>query len=78
MNETFFEGVKIEQVVLSTGARIGLPVRYYDWSVIMAHFPTPTAAVRKLLPTNKLKPAQLMQERPYFLWWRWSIAKSLM
>ncbi|MDH7475782.1 MAG: acetoacetate decarboxylase family protein [Anaerolineae bacterium] len=59
MEETFFAGVKIEQVELSTGVRIGLPVRYYDWAAIMAHFPAPAAAVRKLLPTNKLKPAQL-------------------
>lgn len=60
MEEIFFAGVKIEQVELSTGVRIGLPVRYYDWSAIMAHFPVPAAAVRKLLPTNKLKPAQLV------------------
>jgi hypothetical protein len=33
-----------------------LPVRYYDWSGIMAHFPVSAAAVRELLPTNKLKP----------------------
>jgi len=60
VDETFFAGVRIEEVELSTGVRIGLPVRYYDWSVIMAHFPVPTTTVRKLLPTNKLKPAQLM------------------
>lgn len=60
MEEIFFAGVNIEQVELSTGVRIGLPVRYYDWSAIMAHFPVPAAAVRKLLPTNKLKPAQLV------------------
>jgi hypothetical protein len=60
MDETFFDGVEIDQVTLSTGFRIGLPVRYYDWSVIMAHFPAPAAAVQKLLPTNKLKPANLV------------------
>ena len=60
MDKTFFAGVNIEQVELSTGARVGLPRRYYDWSGIMAHFPVPTAGVRKLLPTNKLKPAQLL------------------
>lgn len=60
MDETFFAGVKIEEAELSTGVRIGLPVRYYDWSVIMAHFPAPAAKVRKLLPSDKLKPALLM------------------
>ena len=60
MDKTFFAGVSIEQVELSTGVRISLPRRYYDWSGIMAHFPVPTAAVRKLLPTNKLKPVHLV------------------
>ncbi len=59
MEEDFFAGVKIEQVELFTGLRIELPVRYYDWSAIMAHFPVPAAAVRRLLPTDRLKPAQL-------------------
>lgn len=59
MDERFFAGTRSEPVELSTGVRIGLPVRYYAWSAIMAHFPVPTAAVRKLLPTNKLKPVQL-------------------
>jgi hypothetical protein len=48
MEEIFFAGVKIEQVELSTGVRIGFAVCYYDGSVIMAHFPTPAATVRKL------------------------------
>ena len=60
MDKTFFAGVNIQEVELSTGVRIGLPRRYYDWSGILAHFPVPAAAVRKLLPTNKLKPAQLV------------------
>jgi hypothetical protein len=60
MDESFFAGVRIDEVGLSTGVRIGLPVRYYEWSAIMAHFPAPAAAVRKLLPTDKLKPAQLV------------------
>ena len=49
MDKTFFAGVNIEQVELATRARIGLPVRYYDWSGIMAHFPVSAAAVRKLI-----------------------------
>jgi hypothetical protein len=59
MDETFFDGVEVEQVELSSGARVGLPIRYYDWASIMAHFPAPTPTVRKLLPSDKLKPAQL-------------------
>lgn len=60
VDTTFFTGARVEATRLSTGALIGLPVRYYDWSAIMAHFPTPAAAVRTLLPTDKLKPAQLV------------------
>ncbi len=60
METTFFAGVGVEETVLSTGARIGLPVRYYDWSAMMAHFPAPTAALRRLLPTDRLKPAELV------------------
>ncbi|MGQ9484928.1 MAG: hypothetical protein ACUVSA_08095 [Desulfosoma sp.] len=47
MEEAFFAGVKIEHVELSTKVRLGLPVRDYNWSAIMAHFPVPAAAVRK-------------------------------
>jgi len=60
VDETFFAGVKIEKIQLSTGVRIELPVRYYDWSAIMAHFPAPAAKVQELLPTDRLKPAQLV------------------
>ena len=60
MDQTFFAGAGREEVGLSTGARVGLPVRYYEWSAIMAHFPAPAAAVRRLLPTDKLKPAELV------------------
>ena len=56
MDETFFTSIKIEETVLSTGARIGLPVRYYDWSWIHALFPAPAARVQRLLPSIKLKP----------------------
>jgi hypothetical protein len=59
MGETFLDAVEVEQVELSSGARIGLPIRYYDWALMMAHFPAPTSAVRELLPSDRLKPAQL-------------------
>jgi len=57
---TFFEGVSVEETQLSTGARIGLPVRYYEWSAMMAHFPAPAAALRKLMPSPRLRPAELV------------------
>jgi hypothetical protein len=56
MDDAFFAGVKLEQVELSSGARIQLPIRYQEWSAIMAHFPVPEPAVRKLLPSRRLKP----------------------
>jgi hypothetical protein len=57
---TFFAGVRVEERELSTGARIGLPVRYNEWSAIMGHFPAPVAALRRLLPTDRLRPAELV------------------
>ena len=60
MESTFFAGVSVEETELSTGARIGLPVRYYEWSAMMAHFPAPAAAIRELLPSDRLKPAELV------------------
>jgi Acetoacetate decarboxylase (ADC) len=57
---TFFAGVSVEDTELSTGSHIGLPVRYYEWSAMMAHFPAPAAALRKLLPSPRLRPAELV------------------
>lgn len=60
METAFFADVEVEQTELSTGAFIGLPVRYLEWSAMMAHFPAPAAALRELLPSEKLKPAELV------------------
>ncbi|PPD45336.1 MAG: hypothetical protein CTY15_04490 [Methylocystis sp.] len=43
-------------VDLPSGARVQLPLRYLDWTGMMAHFPASAAAIRKLLPSPKLKP----------------------
>ena len=56
MDEAFFSGVETKEVRLSTGTQIGLPVRYYDWSALLAHFPAPAARVQEILPSPKLKP----------------------
>jgi hypothetical protein len=34
-------------------------VRYFEWSSIMAHFPAPASKLRRLLPSDRLKPALL-------------------
>jgi hypothetical protein len=60
MEDAFFRDVRAEAVVLSNGATITLPRRYYDWQGMMAHFPAARAGVEKLLPTNKLVPAQII------------------
>jgi hypothetical protein len=60
VESVLFADVRVDERELSTGARIGLPVRYYDWSAIMAHFPTPAGALRRLLPTDRLRPAELL------------------
>jgi hypothetical protein len=59
MDETFFADMGLEEVELSSGARIELPIRYLDWSAIMAHSPVPEAAVLKLSPSSRLKPVLL-------------------
>ena len=60
MDDNFISKATIEDVTLSTGLRIGLPVRYYDFSWISALFPAPVARVLRLLPSNRLKPTLLM------------------
>jgi hypothetical protein len=60
MDKTFFTEVEIKETMLSNGVRIGLPVRYYDWSWINALFPAPAAKVQRLLPSSKLKPLLLI------------------
>lgn len=60
MDENFFAGAGVEEIDLPSGLRVELPVRYYDWTAIMAHFPAPVAKLRPLLPSRRLKPALLM------------------
>src|SRR5512139_2411479 len=60
MDENFFSGAKSEEVRISTGTRIRLPERYFDWSWMNAFFPAPASAVRRLLPSDKLKPFLIM------------------
>ena len=60
MNENFFSEATSEEAVLSTGVRIRLPVRYYDWSWMGALFSAPAEKVQQLLPSEKLKPLLLM------------------
>jgi hypothetical protein len=47
------------RVELSSGLSVGLPVRYGDWTGIMAHFPAPLKTLRSLLPSKKLEPVRL-------------------
>jgi hypothetical protein len=59
MDNGFFEGIELHETVLSTGKHIRLPVRFFDWSSMMAHFPAPAGKLRRLLPGDRLKPALL-------------------
>lgn len=47
------------QVELSSGRRVSFPLEFIDWTGVMAHFPVSAAAVRRLLPGEKLRPALL-------------------
>ncbi|MCL7455292.1 MAG: acetoacetate decarboxylase family protein [Anaerolineae bacterium] len=59
MDNGFFEDIELHETELSTGKRIRLPVRFFEWSSIMAHFPAPASNLRRLLPSDRLKPALL-------------------
>jgi hypothetical protein len=59
MDKTFFAGIKLEEIDFS-GVRIRFPICYFDSSTIVATFPAPAAKVQEVLPSNKLKPVQLM------------------
>lgn len=56
MYETILKHPATNHVELSSGRRVGLPVRYLDWTGILAHFPAPASAVRRLLPSKALAP----------------------
>lgn len=56
MYETILNHAASSHVELSSGRRVGLPVRYLDWTGIFAHFPAPASAVRRLLPGKALAP----------------------
>lgn len=56
MYETILKNTPTNHVELSSGRRVGLPVRYLDWTGIVAHFPAPASAVRRLLPGKALAP----------------------
>jgi Acetoacetate decarboxylase (ADC) len=60
MDDKFFSQVIREEVTLSSGVRIRLPLHYYDWSWINALFPAPAAKVQRLLPSTKLRPVLAM------------------
>jgi len=59
MDETFFAGIKTEEIEIS-GVRITFPIRYFDSSTIAASFSAPAAKVQEALPSDKLKPVQFM------------------
>ncbi len=42
-----------------TGIRLVQPVGYPDWAMFGAEFPAPTAALREVLPSTKLKPVEI-------------------
>ncbi len=50
-----FPEFKLEEFTLSSGKTYGLPLRYYDWSIMMALFPASLEKVQNLIPTEKLK-----------------------
>ncbi len=55
MGENFFSEATIEEVALSTGGRIGLPVRYYEWSWMNALFPAPSHQGATALTLKKIE-----------------------
>lgn len=65
MDKEFFAGVETKEYVdvASTGVRMELPIRFLDWSAIMAGFTAPADKLQELLPSKRLKPALLTPGR---------------
>lgn len=63
-DDPFFADHVPQDVVLpSTGARLRLPLRYYDLSTFSAHFAAPTDAVQAALPSPALRPREIAPGR---------------
>ncbi len=60
MDDNFFSHAESKEVMISSGVRINLPERYYDWSWMNAFFTVPASKIQKLLPSRKLKPLLIM------------------
>ena len=61
--DEFFENAKSSEVSIKHEGRsytFMLPLRYYDWSLMLANFPAPTASIRALLPSRTLVPVELL------------------
>jgi hypothetical protein len=62
-HDSFFAYAKVHQILVQAGTRshpFELPQRYYDWSMMLASFPAPASRVRRLLPSEKLAPVQIV------------------
>jgi hypothetical protein len=62
-HDSFFALAKVQQILVQAGARshpFELPQRYYDWSMMLASFPASASRVRRLLPSTKLAPVQIV------------------
>lgn len=62
----FPDGIKVRPVALPrhdgvVGASpysVEVPQRYYDWTMLLAHFPAPTDSVRSWVPDVRLQPVE--------------------
>ncbi len=64
--EVFPDGISVREIQVEIGKGTGsarrvplqIPQRYYDWSLLLAHFLAPTDAVQTLIPDDRLVPVE--------------------
>src|SRR5882672_8328795 len=60
MDGHFFDNITREEYQLADGTRIGLPICYGRWPMFSGSFPVLSSRIQKLLPSPKLKAAQVV------------------
>jgi len=55
--EDIFANLKFEDIEVG-GFRFRFPIRYFDYSLMGAAFPSPITKMQKVLPSEKLKPVE--------------------
>jgi hypothetical protein len=58
-----FQGLRMQDVTVPSGARYELPLRFHDWLAMTATFPAPAARLADMIPDPGLIPLELIPGR---------------